>query len=64
MERRLDLVLEDLGREGPGSLLVTLRLLSRVRRGEMDLGLPKCGVVGGRGNKWIERGVSGSRYRS
>lgn len=46
VEGRLDLVLEDLSREGPGSLLATLKLLSRVRRGGMDFGLPNRGAAG------------------
>jgi len=54
---------EILAREGPGSLLVTLRLLSREKREEMDLGLPSGGVAGGRGksNERAEGGVSGLR---
>jgi hypothetical protein len=62
MERRPGLVPEDLTREGPGSLLATLRLLSRARRGDIDVGLPSSGDAGGMGKskERAEGGVSGS----
>lgn len=54
-------MLEDLAREGPGSRVVTLRLLSRVGRGGMVLKALSCGREGLGVN---DGGVSGPRYLS
>lgn len=64
MEGRVDLVLEDLVRDGPGSLLVMLRLLSRAEGRRRDLGLLSSGAVSEEVRGRVERGVSGSKYRS
>lgn len=60
MEGRLVRTLEDLAREGPGSLLVTFGLLSQMGRGGIDFGLLSCEKDDG----WAEERVSGPRYWS
>ena len=58
---RVGLVPEDLAREGPGSLVITLWLLSRVGRWGMDRRLLSCAIEG----EGVNDGeVSGSRYLS
>lgn len=64
MEGRVDLVLEDLVRDGPGPLLVILRLLSRAEGRKRDLGLLSSGPVSEEVRGRVEGEVSGSKYRS
>lgn len=54
-----DLTLEDLAREGPGSLLVILKLLSRGERGEVDLRLLGREIL----DEGVEGGVSSNSGR-
>lgn len=58
-----DLTLEDLGREGPGPLLVKLKLRSRVGCGEVDLRLLGRGTLGEGVNGRADRGVPSNSGR-
>lgn len=49
--------------EGPGSLLVTLKLLSRTRRGEVDLMLLICETLDEEAIGRVGRGVSSNLDR-